>query len=525
MINKKLLPKELSYFLKYSLKFSRINLFFIILTSILFVIFDYGLLGVLYLSSNQDNVFYNYVSNYILINPVNLSYMLIFITFIRFGLFVYIHYASRDYLKKFHVWFIEDLIKIIISSKQQFVEKIDQGVLKNILSFQINQINQTVYFPILKLTVEILQLVFLSILVIYFTFNYLWVLLILVIILALALLPIKKMIKHHGLVSFKSQESIFNYSEVFVNKRHEFVHSGQLFESKKLFEYITNQQKAYNAIQLTNSFFKPTFELLVYVVAFTLVLGESIVFIDALFILFLALKTFPVLNIFFNLLNSINSNLPTLKEIHHIHNLPKKTNIKSDFVINNLDRFEIKFHKQEFKLGGKTIHFPDCKIKSGQTTLIRGVSGRGKTVLMKLFLNYFDNDSVSIKGNYTIDQLIKKSVFINTTPYHLNVPINEILKREDYFFEYFFNSDEIDMIFNQKFEDLSYGQQKRVIFVSTLNYQNDLVFLDEPTNGLDPENVEKFNLVLEKLKDASKTIIIASHDQSLKSIADDIIEL
>ena len=171
------------------------------------------------------------------------------------------------------------------------------------------------------------------------------------------------------------------------------------------------------------------------------------------------------------------------------------------------------------------IYFPDCKIKSGQTTLIRGVSGRGKTVLMKLFLNYFDNDSVSIKGNYTIDQLIKKSVFINTTPYHLNVPINEILKREDDFFEYFFNLDEIDMIFNQKFENLSYGQQKRVIFVSTLNYQNDLIFLDEPTNGLDPENVEKFNLVLEKLKDASKTIIIASHDQSLKSIADDIIEL
>jgi ABC-type multidrug transport system fused ATPase/permease subunit len=435
------------------------------------------------------------------------------------------HYASRDYLRKFHVWFIEDLIKIIISSKQQFVEKIDQGVLKNMLSFQINQLNQTVYFPILKLSVEILQIIFLSILVIYFTFNYLWILLIIVVILAFVLVPIRNRIKHNGLVSFKSQESIFNYSEVFVNKRHEFVHSGQSFESKKLHEYVNSQQSSYNAIQLTNSFFKPTFELLVYLVAFSLVLGESIEFIDALFLLFLALKTFPVLNILFNLLNSVNSNLPTLKEIYLIHNLPKKAKIDSKFEIDNLDSFEIIFRKQEFKLGDKIIYFPDCRIKSGQTTLIRGVSGRGKTVLIKLFLNYFENNAVAIEGNYTLDQLIKKSVFVNTTPYHLNVPINEILKRQDDFLEHFFNIDEIDTIFEQKFEDLSYGQQKRVIFVSTLNYRNDLIFLDEPTNGLDPENIEKFNLVLKKLKDSSKTVIIASHDQSLKTIADDIIEL
>ncbi len=525
MTNKKLIPKELSYYLKYSLKFSRIKLILIITTSLIFVIFDYGLLGVLYLSSNQENVFYNYINNFILLNAENLSLILIIITIIRFCLLIYIHFASREYLKKFHVWFVEDLIKSIISSKQQFVEKIDQGVLKNILSFQINQLNQTVYFPIVKLGVEILQLVFLSILVIYFTFNYLWVLLISIIIIALLIIPIRKMIKHYGIVSYKSQESIFNYSEVFVDKRHEFVHQGKSFEPKKLFKYITSQQSAYNAIQLTNSFFKPTFELVIYILAFTLVLGESILFIDALFLLFLALKTFPVLNIFFNLLNAVNSNLPTLKEIYHIHKLPKKSMINTEFEIKNLNNFEIIFHKQQFKLGKKIIYFPKCKIKSGQTTLIRGVSGRGKTVLMKLFLNYFNNNQITINGNYTRDQLIKKSVFINTTPYHLNIPIKEIIKKNDDFLEYFFDSKEINEIFNQNFEDLSYGQKKRIIFISALNYENDLIFLDEPTNGLDQENIKKFYLVVEKLKSVSKTIIIASHDQSLILIADDIIEL
>jgi ABC-type multidrug transport system ATPase subunit len=187
--------------------------------------------------------------------------------------------------------------------------------------------------------------------------------------------------------------------------------------------------------------------------------------------------------------------------------------------------FEIIFHKQKFKLGKKIINFPDCRIKSGHITLIRGVSGRGKTVLMKLFLNYFHNDNLTVNGNYTRDQLIKKSIFINTTPYYLNVPISEIINKQDVFLDYFFSSKEIDDIFNQNFEDLSYGQKKRIIFVSALNYENDLIFLDEPTNGLDQENIDKFYLVVKKLKNASKTIIIASHDQYLKLIADDIIEL
>jgi ABC-type Mn2+/Zn2+ transport system ATPase subunit len=518
------LSKELSYFLSYSLNFRNSSLILIILSSIFFVIFDYGLLGVLYLSSNQDNLFYNYINKYVLLNSTNLSYMLIIITAMRFLLFINIHYLSREYLKKFHVWFVEDLVKVLVSSKQKFVEKIDQGILKNVLSFQINQLNQTVYFPILKLTVEVLQLLFLMIIVIYFTFSYLWVLVIIILILGLLLIPLKRMINRFGIISYKSQEQIFNFSEVFVDKRHEFFHLGNLFEQKKFSEYLKGQQYAYNAIQLTNSFFKPTFELFIYLIAFTLVLGESIVFIDALFILFLALKTFPVLNIYFNLINAINSNLPVLKDIFLIHNLPKKKN-NSTLTTNKLENFQIIFKEQNFSLGKKSIYFPNCKIKSGNTTLIRGVSGRGKTVLMKLFLNYFDNKSIQVKGKYSIDQLIDRTIFINTTPYHLNIPVNQILNKDDDFLDYLFKKQELNEIFNQKFEELSYGQKKRVIFTSTLNYNNDLILLDEPTNGLDSKNIDNFYLVINKLREASKTIVIASHDESLKSIADEIIEL
>ena len=525
MANERLLPKELSHFLRYSYRFTGMNLRSIVLCSVLFVIFDYGLLSVLYLSSNQENVYYDYISKFIPLTPRNLSLILIFITFTRFFLFIYINYASREYLKKFHSWFVNDLIGTITSAKQEFVEKIDQGVLKNILSFQINQLNQTVYFPILKLTVEVLQLIFLSIIVIYITFNYLWILLIFTIAVGLLILPIKRMVKHFGVVSFKSQERIFNYCEVFVDKRHEIIHRGGTFESKRFSKYVENQQSSYNAIQLTNSLLKPSFELVVYVLGFTLVLSESILFLDALFILFLALKTFPVLNIFFNLLNAVNTNLPTLREIYRIHEFPKKSRCDLFSTKEEDKYFEIKFQRQEYQLGEKVIKVPECNIKSGETTLMRGVSGSGKTVFMKLFLNYFGNNCILINGKVTRDQLIKKSVFINTTPHYLNVPINEIISEEDVFLNDFFNPKEFEELNEQKFEDLSYGQKKRIIFVSTLNFQDDLFFLDEPTNGLDAENVEKLYSVIKKLNNASKTIIIASHDDSLKSIADEIIEL
>lgn len=59
---------------------------------------------------------------------------------------------------------------------------------------------------------------------------------------------------------------------------------------------------------------------------------------------------------------------------------------------------------------------------------------------------------------------------------------------------------------------LSYGQKKRVAIAGVLAMNCELIMLDEPTAGLDPEMVENiFDLIME-LKDAGKKIIISSHD-------------
>lgn len=68
---------------------------------------------------------------------------------------------------------------------------------------------------------------------------------------------------------------------------------------------------------------------------------------------------------------------------------------------------------------------------------------------------------------------------------------------------------------------LSGGEKKKVALASVLSVNPDVLFLDEPTNGLDPRT--QFWLVefLVALKKAGKTIVTATHDLS---IVEDIAE-
>jgi Cu-processing system ATP-binding protein len=57
----------------------------------------------------------------------------------------------------------------------------------------------------------------------------------------------------------------------------------------------------------------------------------------------------------------------------------------------------------------------------------------------------------------------------------------------------------------------SKGMRQRLGFAQVLLGSPDLVFLDEPTNGLDPEAIHDFYRVLRELRARGATIVIASH--------------
>ena len=64
---------------------------------------------------------------------------------------------------------------------------------------------------------------------------------------------------------------------------------------------------------------------------------------------------------------------------------------------------------------------------------------------------------------------------------------------------------------------LSEGQKQRVVIASAVLSGKELIVFDEPTSGLDYENMEKFGLLLNKLKKSNAVIIVITHDEELAS--------
>ncbi|HLA95051.1 MAG TPA: ABC transporter ATP-binding protein [Pyrinomonadaceae bacterium] len=66
----------------------------------------------------------------------------------------------------------------------------------------------------------------------------------------------------------------------------------------------------------------------------------------------------------------------------------------------------------------------------------------------------------------------------------------------------------------KRVEEYSKGMKMRLNFVRAIMHDPDILFLDEPTAGLDPVNAQKLKRYIVKLKDEGKTIFVTTHDMT-----------
>lgn len=183
--------------------------------------------------------------------------------------------------------------------------------------------------------------------------------------------------------------------------------------------------------------------------------------------------------------------------------------------------------------GTQALKNINIEIEKGKKVAIIGPNGAGKSTLFSHFNGLTEPTSgcVKIEGkpiSFEKDELLKvrqkvgivfqdpnDQLFAPTVkediafgPMNLGLSYDEVEKRVE---------DALKMVGMENYEDktphhLSGGQQKRIAIAGIIAMKPELMILDEPTAGLDPDGVEKVLNIMNQLNEEGMTLIISSHD-------------
>jgi ABC-2 type transport system ATP-binding protein len=79
---------------------------------------------------------------------------------------------------------------------------------------------------------------------------------------------------------------------------------------------------------------------------------------------------------------------------------------------------------------------------------------------------------------------------------------------------------------NKRIEELSKGMAQKVQFICTVLHAPEVLILDEPMSGLDPESRERVRQSLAAWKNEGKTLLFSSHSlEDVEQLADSVLVL
>ncbi len=163
---------------------------------------------------------------------------------------------------------------------------------------------------------------------------------------------------------------------------------------------------------------------------------------------------------------------------------------------------------------GKNILFPkgEMRIFRNSLTLITGENGSGKsTLIKKLFYNNYD--FITMVGQENDEIFSELTIIENISMLQKNIS-EDFIKGE-------LEKYGITDILNKLPDKLSGGEKRLVSILRGVCSENELIFLDEPTNDLDYRIVDIIIRIISDYK-SEKSFVIVTHDERLYEIADSI---
>jgi cobalt/nickel transport system ATP-binding protein len=185
-------------------------------------------------------------------------------------------------------------------------------------------------------------------------------------------------------------------------------------------------------------------------------------------------------------------------------------------------------------------------VNKGERTAIIGANGTGKSTLLTLLdaLIFQQQGMVAFCGQEITRQRMNDAAFqrefrkkvgfvfqnpdvqlfcptvkedILFGPLQLDLPRNEMVTR----FEHTVALLKLAPLLERSPHTLSIGEKKKVAIASVLVIEPDVLLLDEPTAGLDPQTMRDIITVLQHAHEAGRTVVFATHDLHIvEEIAD-----
>ncbi len=180
------------------------------------------------------------------------------------------------------------------------------------------------------------------------------------------------------------------------------------------------------------------------------------------------------------------------------------------------------------RFGEKTaVDAVDLDLLPGERLCLLGPNGAGKTTLMRLIVGMArpTEGTVSLLGRDPVSEPLSRRHlgYLSDKPYlydkltareHLRLhaalyelPPGEVAARGVALLDALEMGDALD----GRVETFSYGMQKKLALTLALAHEPDLLVLDEPLNGLDPDSADKMERLLRERAAGDRAVLLSTH--------------
>ncbi len=202
--------------------------------------------------------------------------------------------------------------------------------------------------------------------------------------------------------------------------------------------------------------------------------------------------------------------------------------LENQIIINNLSK--------EYDNGFKALKNINLNIKKGEIFAMLGPNGAGKTTLISIICGIVkpSEGKVTVEDFDIIDDYRDTRSRIGLVPQELTLEQFETVFSNVSYSRGLYgkksNPDHIEKILKQlslwdkkdlRLRQLSGGMKRRVLIAKALSHEPSILFLDEPTAGVDVELRKEMWKVVKSLQETGVTIILTTHYiEEAEAIAD-----